>query len=391
MVRASQYRVGVYWYIFPTFTEGKDTVFRDPSMIPNTIPDVLVSKRHDSVGVIYLKNGSIIQLKGADDPNSLRGPNPVGIVLDEFATMKLEAWQVVEPVLRANGGWCWFIGTPKGQNHLYNFYHKGQSGHLEWKSWLLKASDSRIITDAQLKEAKDSAVNEAFYRQEFECAFLEGEGRIFRGVREICTAEPERPIDNEMYVMGVDIAKHVDWTVITVYKRSNNQQVYQDRFQRLDWPFQKVKIKAVSDLYNKALVMLDATGIGDPIYDDLAQAGVPIEPVKITEPLKAQLIQKLSVFIEQRRIRMINMQETLFEFDNFSYTLGPTGKFRYGAPEGMHDDIVISHALAVYGLFAQSYKVVEPPKTRIQLAYERAKMQREYDYGLAEREWEEIH
>lgn len=391
MVRASQYRKGVYWYVFPTFAEGKDTVFRDPSMIPNTIPDEIVKVRHDSVGVIYMKNGSVIQLKGADDPNTLRGPNPCGIVLDEFATMKLEAWQVVEPVLRANNGWCWFIGTPKGQNHLYNFYQRGQSGHPEWQSWVLKASESGIIAPDQLKEAKITAVNEAFYNQEFECAFLEGEGRIFRSVREVCTAEPQRPQDNHNYVMGVDLAKHVDWTVITVYDREGNKQVYQDRFQRLDWPFQKVKIKAVSDLYNRALVMLDATGIGDPIYDDLSMAGVPVEPVKITEPLKAHLVQKLSTFIEQKRIRMINMQETLFEFDNFSYTIGPTGKFRYGAPEGMHDDIVLSHALAIHGLYPQSFKVPEPPKTRIQLAYEHAKMQGEYDYGLATREWEEIH
>lgn len=386
MVRASQDRVGVYWYIFPTFAEGKDTIFRDPSMIPNTIPQELILKRHDSVGVIYMKNGSIIQLKGADDPKTLRGPNPFGLILDEFATMKLEAWQVVEPVLRANGGWCWFIGTPRGQNHLYNFYHKGMSGHPEWKSWILRASTSGIIAPDQLKEARESAVNDAFYTQEFECAFLEGEGKIFRGVREVCTAVPQQKIDGHHYVMGVDLAKHVDWTVITVYDRLNNQQVYQDRFQRLDWPFQKVKIKAVSDMYNRALVMLDATGIGDPIFDDLAMAGVPVQGVKITEPLKAQLVQKLSTYIEQKRIRMINMQETLFEFDNFSYTLGPTGKFRYGAPDGMHDDIVLSHALAIYGLNPILYKVPEPPKTLIQQTYERAKLEHEYDNEL--REWE---
>ena len=187
--------------------------------------------------------------------------------------------------------------------------------------------------------------------------------------------------------MGVDLAKHVDWTVITVYKRSNNQQVYQDRFQRLDWPFQKVKIKAVSDLYNKALIVLDATGIGDPIFDDLAMAGAPVHPVKITEPLKAQLVQKLSTYIEQKRIKIINMPDTLFEFDNFSYTIGPTGKFRYGAPDGMHDDIVTSHALAIHGLNPILYKVPEPPKTLIQKAYERAINHNAYESEI--REWED--
>ena len=391
MTKQAHRRIGVYWYIFPTFTEGRDTVFRDPSMIPNTIPQDLISKFHESMGVIYLKCGSIIQLKGADDPKTLRGPNPVGVVLDEFATMKVEAWQVIEPVLRINGGWCWFIGTPKGQNHLYSFYQRGQSGHSEWKSWLLKASESGIVSAESLKEAKETAVSEAFYTQEYECAFLEGEGKIFRGVRDVCIAEPEKPQQGEHYVMGVDLAKHVDWTVVTVYKRSNNQQVYQDRFQRLDWPFQKVKIKSVSDMYNKALIVLDATGIGDPIYDDLAMAGAPIEPVKITEPIKAQLVQKLSTFIEQRRIKMIPMQETLFEFDNFSYTIGPTGKFRYGAPDGFHDDIVISHALAIHGLNPLIYKIAEPPKTLIQQAFESAKMRHQLENETNSREWTDGH
>ena len=46
------------------------------------------------------------------------------------------------------------------------------------------------------------------------------------------------------------------------------------------------------------------------------------------------------------------ISKTLKEFDNFGYTIGPTGIIRYGAPEGrdLHDDIVISHALSIHEL-----------------------------------------
>ncbi len=64
------------------------------------------------------------------------------------------------------------------------------------------------------------------------------------------------------------------------------------------------------------------------------------------------MVEKLSIWIEQRKIRMINLEQTAFEFDNFSYVIGPTGRIRYSAPDGLHDDIVISHALAVYKLTA---------------------------------------
>lgn len=387
ITKQALYRVGVYWYIFPTYGEAKDAVWRDPNMLFRIIPKDLIARTNESELVIYFKNGSILQLKGSDDPDALRGSGPVGIVLDEFDTMKFETWEVVEPILRANGGWAWFIGTPKGKKHLHRFFSKGQENHKEWKSWLLKASISGVIPADQLAESKAS-MSQATFNQEWECEFLEGEGAVFRHVRDICTATPRKPIDGHYYVMGVDLAKVTDWTVITVYDRQTNQQVYQDRFQTLEWPFQKKRIASISSLYNKALIILDSTGLGDPIADDLSRAGIPVEAFKFTESSKKEIIEKLSIWIEQKQLRMLPVSETLTEFDNFSYELGPTGKVRYGAPDGFHDDIVIAHALAVHGLnplFRE--KKVDQPKTLIQKMYREAindNGQNEYNRELAE-------
>ncbi len=164
------------------------------------------------------------------------------------------------------------------------------------------------------------------------------------------TAKPEVPKPNELYVMGVDLAKVTDFTVLRVYKRSNNQLVYSDRFNQLEWPFQKKRIAAIAKHYNNALCLVDATGIGDPIVDDLLRSGVAVEPIKITQPLKKELIEKLSIYIEQRKIRLIYSEEVLFEYDNFGYEITITGGIRYGARSGYHDDIVIADALAVWSL-----------------------------------------
>jgi hypothetical protein len=70
---------------------------------------------------------------------------------------------------------------------------------------------------------------------------------------------------------------------------------------------------------------------------------------------------------------MLNLEQTAFEFDNFSYELGPTGKIRYSAPSGFNDDIVMAHALAVWSL-QPLYK--EPPlkfKPRLRSFYESKK------------------
>lgn len=389
MVNWSQLRVGVYYHIFPTFGEAKDTVWRTPDMLFKIIPEELIAKTNESELVVYFKNGSIIQLKGADDPDALRGPNPVGIVFDEFAKMKFATWGVLEPILRANDGWAWFIGTPIGKNHLFKLYQQGQEDHKEWYSMLLKASTSGIIAKDQLEESRKT-MSQALYNQEWECEFLEGEGSVFRGVRDIMDSEPKEPEDGHYYVIGVDLAKVTDFTVITVYDRHNNKQVYQDRFQTIEWPFQKRRIKAISDHYNHALVVLDSTGLGDPIADDLSRAGIAVESFKISEQSKKDIIEKLSIWIEQKRIHMLPIEKTAFEFDNFSYEIGPTGKIRYGATEGFHDDVVISHALAVWALTPLYVERLVKPKNRIQTAYEQAKKsydEENYNTDYVSDEW----
>lgn len=369
LIKQAHLKLGLYWHIFPTFTEGKDTVWRDPNMIFNFIPQELIARKNDAEGILYLKCGSVFQLKGGDDPDRLRGPGPLGVVFDEFGTMKLEAWEVIEPALKANDGWAWFIGTPKGKNHLYQFLQRGRDPKFtNWRSWLLTGDKSNIFTPQQLIELKQTMTQKMF-SQEIMCDFLETEGTVFRDLRGAAISKPETPQPNEYYVMGVDLAKVTDYTVVTVYKRSTNSQVYQDRFNTLEWPFQKAKIARICQHYNKALCVIDATGIGDPIADDLSRIGVPVQPVKITEPLKKELIEKLSLYIEQRSVKLLPIDQTFLEFDNFSYEIGPTGKIRYQARQGFHDDVVISHALAVSELHVIPKTEIKKEDSLIHQAY----------------------
>jgi hypothetical protein len=96
--------------------------------------------------------------------------------------------------------------------------------------------------------------------------------------------------------------------------------------------------------------VIDATGLGDPISDDLIRAGVPVDPVKLTNESKKDIIEKLSIWIELRKLSFINIADTLTELDNFSYEISSNGRIVYNAREGTHDDVVIAHALAVWKL-----------------------------------------
>lgn len=357
-------------------------------MLFRIIRPELIERQNEIELTLYLKCGSIIILKGADEPDTLRGNDPYGIIFDEFDTMKYEAWGILEPVIRANGGWAWFIGTFKGKRHLWQLLQKGNGSNPEWKSWLLKASTSGVIPKEQLEEAKNS-MSQALFNQEFECEPLEGEGAVFKGVRDVMISQPQGPQENHYYSIGVDLAKTQDYTVISVFDRMGNVQIYRDRFRGYDWRYVKTKIKSISDHYNKGQVTIDSTGVGDPIYEDLAHAKVNVVSFKFTETSKADLITKLSLWIEQKRVWLINQEEAKYEYDNYSYTLGPTGKVRYGAPEGFHDDIVTADALGVWDLQAQYRDETDKPKTLIQQFYEEKKKDyiSEGDDSRYEAEW----
>jgi len=78
--------------------------------------------------------------------------------------------------------------------------------------------------------------------------------------------------------------------------------------------------------------------------------GLAVDDYKYTNKSKTQLIEKLSIFIEQKRIFYPPIPELLDELESFGYHLTPSGNYKYGAPEGMHDDCVNSLALAVWPL-----------------------------------------
>jgi phage FluMu gp28-like protein len=174
---------------------------------------------------------------------------------------------------------------------------------------------------------------------------------VFRGVRDCVGGRLEDPDANKSYVIGVDLAKYQDYTVIVVMEKTNMQVVYFDRFHKLDWNFQKNKIANVIRRYNNAQCTIDATGIGDPIFDDLNRLGLNIIPYKISGVSKKPLIENLSLNIQEGNISYPDIPELINELNIYAYTQSQTtGHTSYSAPEGYHDDIVIALALACWNL-----------------------------------------
>lgn len=337
---------GVYYYVLPTYRQAKAVIW--DSLVKDHIPDEIVEKKNDSELAIYYKNGSIQRFVGAEDPDKHRGTNPIDVVFDEYSEMSERIWtEIFQPVLRENKGTATFVYTPKGKNHSWKLLQLAKQQPDRWYSDVRSVHDTGMFTSEELEEIKLNTPM-SLYQQEYECSFLESASSFFRRTRENLY-EPDGYDDTHSYQLGIDLAKYQDWTVITPFDLHTFKVLPQDRFNQVDWNLQKARIGVAHHKYNRAHLVVDATGVGDPIAEDLQNEGLPVTPFKFTEASKRELLTHLSILIEQDKIKLPNDENLLAELDAIQWGLTDTGKTQITTVQGMTDDRVMSLALAVWG------------------------------------------
>lgn len=292
--------------------------------------------------------------------------NPVGIlgkrydlnIVDEASRIRKNVYDTYIFPTSSAGGKTIFISTPFGKNWFYDRYLKAkeQGGAFKFES-----RANPYFLKEEWERAK-SNLPEQVFKQEYMAEFLDDAASVFRGIRNIIISEEEvnkaelqRRKDSKeehphFFSMGVDLGKYESFTVITVIDRANYYVVHQDRFKSINWPLQKERIRETAKKWNNARITIDSTGLGDPITDDLKRMGLAVDDFRYTNKSKQQLIDKLSIFIEQKRIRYPDIPVLIDELESFGYILTDSGKVRYSAPEGLYDDCVNSLALAVWPL-----------------------------------------
>jgi hypothetical protein len=317
---------------------------------------VLNKDPNESELYVEFFNKSVLQVLGADAPDSIRGKDFAGVVLDEYAMMNPLIWsEIIRPVLAENGGWAWFLYTPKGRNHAFDQWNNSVGWGEEWAQFMLTVNDSGLIDAKALEQAK-MEMPELTYRQEFLCEFLEDATGVFKRIKQCIVGELSDPITGRMYVLGVDLAKSVDFTVLVVMDATTREVVAFERFQSTSWVEQKLRIQQIAHRYNNALTIIDSTGVGDPIVDDLRVSNISLfyeddrPGFKFTNESKKHLIENLAIAIEQRLITFPKIDTLIQELMDYDFNILASGKITYGAPEGKHDDCVTALALACWAI-----------------------------------------
>ena len=297
---------------------------------------------------IKIAEGVWIQGRSATEPESLLGEELDLAIIDEAARIKREIWNsYLFARLASRNGRALMISTPFGQNWFHEQYlmAKETGGGFNFRN-----IDNPYFPQDKWEEAK-KMLPENVFKQEFEASALPDAAGVFRGVKEIIKDDCLKDVFAEhTYIIGVDFGKHEDFTAISVIDTYNNNLVYFDRFNKIDYVFQRERIKATARRYNNARVIVDSTVVGEPIREDLERDGVFVDDFRFTNKSKKELVEKLSIFIEQKFLWLPPQSLLIDELEAFGYKLSESGNVIYGAPQGLHDDCVISLALAVWGL-----------------------------------------
>lgn len=285
--------------------------------------------------------GSSIEFFSGERPDNIRGNTFDYMVVDEFAFTRPELWdEVLSATVLVKGKKVIFISTPKGKNHFHRVCLQHNYDE-RYRYFHFTSFDNPMIDPRELDERKRSLPDHVF-RQEYLAEFLDNAGGLFKGVSQ-CIGEAERT--SRMYG-GLDIGRADDYTVLTVLNEKG-QMVCVERWRHDDWS--KI-IDKVADLIRKhnAITTVEVNNQGD-VFHEMLRKMLPnkVVPFVTTSKSKPVLIEDLALAFEQRTIRVKDVKWLLDELDSFTYIYNPnTRNVQYSAPVGLHDDGVMSLALA---------------------------------------------
>ena len=338
---------GRAWWVAPSY-KMSEVGWRPLRRIAAKIPGVEIHKGERSV---KLPGGGEVWVRSADDPQSLRGEGLHFVVFDECAYMKPETWsEAIRPALSDTNGRALFISTPRGRNWFWQIFQRGQRKDDGWWSGRYATSDNPHVPQTEIEDAKKD-LPEIIFLQEYMAEFVDDGGGVFRRIQQAACLDPlDGPQPGRQYTAGVDVAASIDYTVVSVFDVETMDQVYIDRFNRVDYNVLEDRLEAIYKRWNMDSMTIEKNSIGQPVIDHLYNRNMDIVPFTTKNDTKQAVIQALQSAFEHGRIRIINDITQIGELLSFESKRNSSGSFSYSAPDGMHDDYVMAMAIALYGI-----------------------------------------
>lgn len=333
-----------FWWVAPVYGQAEIAFSRMKRQV--SVPGFFIANQ--SKLTLTLPNGAIIAFKSADKPDNLYGDDVYAAVFDEYTRAKEAAWVALRSTLTATRGKCKFIGNVKGKkNWGWVLAQKakaesasgGGSTYAYFKITAYDAAKAGILEYDEIEQARQDLPEHVF--KELYLAEASDDGSNPFGISHLrgCVY-PGGLALGPAVCYGIDLAKSVDYTVV-VGLNAEGHICYLERWQA-DWPATKERIKRLPD----SPTLIDGTGAGSPIVDDLQLVRRNTEGFIFTNASKQALMEGLATDFQARATGFPGGDWLQDELEAFEYTRSPTGKWLYSAPDGLHDDGVCAYALA---------------------------------------------
>jgi hypothetical protein len=172
------------FYITPSYAQGKkiiwDAINMDGFRLLDHFPPQIVEQKNQQEMKIRLINGSLFQVVGSENIDSLVGTNPKIIVFSEYAVQDKSAWDYLRPIVKINGGYAIFISTPRGKNHFHEMLQIAQDNPEDWFWEILPVDKTGVLTEKDIEGERKSGMSEELILQEYYCDFNRGiEGSFY--------------------------------------------------------------------------------------------------------------------------------------------------------------------------------------------------------------------
>ena len=302
---------------------------------------------------LILPNGSQIWMRTAENETSLAGEGIRGAVVDEFTLMKERVWtEYLQATLADYDGWVWFIGIPKGEGWHATLWRNA----AKWDDWYqghFTSYDNPTIPN--LKEWLDNTktkTTEAMFGQEYMALILESGGAVFRRLKDALTPKGRvyQPQSGRRYVMGVDWGRHNDYTVFTIWDIESRTMVHMERFTEIGWTLQRSRLTSCYLKWRPEVIIAESNSMGETNIEQLQRDKLPVRDFNTHHYNKVAGIELLATDMERGVAKVLNDDDVINEFSVMQMVKTPRAKlWTYQAPEGEHDDIVMS------AMFGYSY------------------------------------
>ncbi|MEM8797539.1 MAG: hypothetical protein AAGE61_18400 [Pseudomonadota bacterium] len=273
-------RTGTYWHLFPEQAQARRAIWNGIDktgrrIIDQFLPPSVRRRISSQEMLIETVTGSVWQMAGSDNYDSLVGSNPVGVVFDEWPLADPQALEYIRPILRENDGWMLFIGTPRGRNHAYRTHVMAQKND-DWFDEILTYRDTGVLTEEDIQAERAEGMSESKIEQEFLCSFEAEADEQFIPTELVARAQIQDAFSTsaDPMVIGVDVARFGDDKTVIYPRRGRDARTMPfEVYSALDTMQVAARVAEAINRYSADQVFIDEGAMGAGVVDRLYQLG----------------------------------------------------------------------------------------------------------------------